>query len=356
MACTQTDKSAVTVTNVSPTQLYGKSVGSRRLFVSDNPETISSGFSGGFITLWDDTVSGRSSVSYRVFFWHLNGTGASIKYGLTIGNGSSGSTADTYAVQNLKMAVSVVTNFQAQGRCAAKALLGSTLDTTSPVNSTISPNSLGVIKEWTVPNGQLVGGVMEFDLVNTTSTRAMIYKLRSVAANSTTADLRNNQNAVISTSAPHPRGTWAYSDIQGYTDSALTQPISYTLGSGRQNFSISNGVNDNIMTAATSYNSSQAVSNTGHFGAIYTVSIRLTNTSSLSQTARIYLNARGGAYSGAVRFNAGTTYGVPTIYASTGAVQVADVSVGPGSSTTVPVQVVHAGGYSLPASILIETL
>jgi len=104
---------------------YGKAVGTRRLFVSDNPESVSASHfsSNGFVTLWDDTVTGRSSVSYRMFIWHLNTTGASMEYGITIGNGSSGSTADTYAVQNLKMAVSVVTNFQAQGLCAAKALL-----------------------------------------------------------------------------------------------------------------------------------------------------------------------------------------------------------------------------------------
>jgi len=111
------------------------------------------------------------------------------------------------------------------------------------------------------------------------------------------------------------------------------------------------------MTAVASYNSSQAKDNPGHFGPIYTVYVNLTNSTGSSKTARIYLNARGGSYEGAIKFNGGTTYGIsPQIVASTGAVQVADVTVANGGSTTVPVQVVHAGGYTLPVSILLQTL
>ncbi|MEW6697346.1 MAG: hypothetical protein ACOY35_11400 [Bacillota bacterium] len=356
MTCTQSNKTNVTVNDVIPTPIYGKGVGTTRLFVSDNPESIQlSNFTNGFATLWDDTVTGKSSVSYRVFFWHLNKTGQDIKIGLTLGNGSSGSTADSYKVESLKTAVAVVSNFQAHGVCAAKALLGSTLDTATSVDSTIASNKVGLIKDWTVPNNYLVGGIIEFNLTNSTSTRGMIYKLRTVAANSTTADLRYNQNAVASANGSHPRGSWSFANVEGYADQNLTQPVTYSLGSGDKNFSISNTVNDNILSAATSYNSSNALSNPGHYGSIYTVRLNLINSSSSSKTSQIYLNARGGYYGGAVKYN-GTTYGIANLPPSTGAVHVADVTVGANQSTTITIQSCHAGGYSLPLGILFRTL
>lgn len=67
MSCNQSLLQKVTIPNVAPSvSLY---VGERRLFVSDNPESIDATEFGSanMITLWNDTVSGRTTVKYRVF-------------------------------------------------------------------------------------------------------------------------------------------------------------------------------------------------------------------------------------------------------------------------------------------------
>jgi len=152
---------------------------------------------------------------------------------VTIGNGSA---ADTYRVENLRMEAVVETNFAARGICCAKALVGSTLDTgLNPVDASILPGKVALVREWTLSPDWLIGAVIEFDIVNTTSsTNALIYRVRTVASSNTTENLRLHQGAPVPPNHPsHPRGSWSFAGIQGNT-------IADNLGSGDLNTSISN--------------------------------------------------------------------------------------------------------------------
>ncbi|MFJ8087188.1 hypothetical protein ACIQ7N_03110 [Lysinibacillus sp. NPDC095746] len=349
-SCSQSDLTAVTIPNVVPSlNLYGKTSNNQRFFLSDNPETISSSvpFTNGYATLWADTASGLQSVTYRMFVWHLNNTGATIKFGVTIGNGSSGS---TYQVSGVKDCIETITNFVAHGKCAAKALLGNTLTPSSPVDSSIAAGKVGLVKEWKVPNGYLVGGIIEFTL---SSSSPMSYKVRTVAAKSTTADLRSNQNAVVSPVGTHPRGSWNFSNIDGFGTSGGAAAL-YTVGDGNKSFSINNGINDNLMTKDTSYMPSEAVAtNKGHYGVIYKANITFKNPTQADKALKVYLTGRGGSYGGAVRWNNGPTYGVPTLSSNTQGVQIATFTIPKGTSVTHSVYTSTAGSLNTPAAILI---
>ncbi|WP_145949513.1 hypothetical protein [Paenibacillus sp. Y412MC10] len=361
MSCTQSELDLVTVNNISPFWTsYGFPVsGSRRMFISDNPETINNAvLPSTYATLWNDAVSGQTTVKYRVFLWHLNTTGSTIKVGLTLGNGSS---SDTYNIANLKTAVAVTSNFLPQGQCAAAALLGQTLDLDKPVS--IANGKVGLIKEWSVPNGSLVGGVMEFDLSSSLS-QAMVYKLRSVAGKGT-ADLTLHQGAVVPSVGVHPRGSWSFSDIQGSSSSSTSQaPFAYAAGDSERSVSISNGTNDNLMTASTSYQSADALNNPGHFGVIYYATFRFTNPTSSAKNIQIRLVARGAAYLGAIRAN-NITNKIPRLTAQAGppdkfptqqGVSFATVNVPAGQTIDFPVKVAHAGGANLPVALVVKTL
>lgn len=372
MACSQSEYSKTSVTNIVPNvTAYGLPVSSsKRFFISDNPESIySSDFNNSVITLWHDTVTGLSTVRYRVFFWHFNptaangGIGSTIKVGLTLGNGSTGTTADSYKISNMKMAVSVTPNFLELGKCAAAALLGDTLDSTTPTTSSIASNTIGVLKEWTVPVGQLVGGVVEFDVTNTTSTRGLVYKLRCVAANTSTGSLNSWQGAPVAKHGSHPRGSWNFSDIQGSTSSSAVVPFEYSVGDAAKSISVSNGTNDNIMSAATSYSPSEANSNAGHYGVIYLATFRFRNTTPTDKIVRISLVGRGGAYLGAARA-ANVTKKVPILSKQTTAatqesVTVIDVLVpkmAVGTYMDYPIKISTGGGGSTAAALVLTTV
>lgn len=68
----------------------------------------------------------------------------------------------------------------------------------------------------------------------------MIYKLRTVASKTATGDLSTHQGVTVNITAVHPRSTWNFSDVQGYSDSAKSQPITYSAGSGDKSFSCIN--------------------------------------------------------------------------------------------------------------------
>ncbi|MBT9174282.1 MAG: hypothetical protein DDT21_02695 [Syntrophomonadaceae bacterium] len=351
MACTQPNLPIEIIPNVSPVNISGATIAetTRRFLFSDNPESIFSADFGSnkIITLWHDTVTGRNTVSYRAYLWHLNKTANSIKVGMTIGNGSA---ADTYRVENLRMQADITTNFAAQGICCAKALIGNTMDIVTPVDASILPGRVALVREWTLSPDRLIGAVMEFDLVNTTSsTNALIYRVRTVASSNTTENLRLHQGAPVSPNHPsHPRGSWSFAGIQGNT-------VTYNLGSGDLNTSISNSSTDNVFTAANSFDSANAISLTGQWGARYYVTVNLRNTSSTTRRNSIYLNGRGGIYGGAVRVDSGATNGVPILQPFTQGVLIATRDVPVNGNINVNLIISNAGSTNTPVAILCRT-
>lgn len=71
MACTQPNLPIEIIPNVSPVNISGATIAetTRRFLFSDNPESIFNADFGSnkIITLWHDTVTGRNTVSYRVY-------------------------------------------------------------------------------------------------------------------------------------------------------------------------------------------------------------------------------------------------------------------------------------------------
>lgn len=301
-----------------------------------------------------------------MFLWHYNDTGAPIKVGITVGNAGS----SAYSLHNVNDSVQVLGmgSISDMGRCAATALVGGTMDSISPKDSSAPAGGMGVVREWNVPKQQIVGGIIEFTISNQTPGVALNYRVRTVAANNTSADLKLNQNAVVNYyAAPngsiHPRGSWGFADI--------ASSVSYSAGSGLKYYSINNGELDNIMTSDNSYKiagvptlQGPANSNKGHYGVKYNLSVNLTNTGP-QKTVKIYLASRGAEYyAGAVQWSGdGVTYRVPNLAApgdtpgtNQDAVEVATVTLPTGANITRTITVSTAGAASTPALIAFQTI
>lgn len=367
MTCTQSVKETTSFPVPSgsvPIQLVGKqAIPDIRFVCSDNPETISSDtpFPNGFATLWHDSTSGRSTIRYRVFMWHLNKTNAPIKVGVTIGNAGS----SAYSVHNLRNSVAVASNYVEHGKCVASALIGETMDNITPTDSSIAAGNVGVVKEWIVPIGSLVGGVLEFSLTNMVAATGLNYRLRTVAASSTSANLRQNQNPVTpyvtaSNGGQHGRGSWDFAGIDSSVD--------YAAGSGWKYYNMSNGVADDLMNEENSYdpppgNTKAVASNKGHYGVKYSLNVNLSNPTSAQKTIKIYIGSRVNPYGGAVQWSGdGVTYKVPTLAApATNAttqegILVATVSLAPNQSLTRMIYASTAGSLSSPALVAFQTV
>lgn len=346
--CTTNVKSAVTIPNVAPTlSLYGQRNNTRRFLMSDNPESVyTNNFTNGTAVLWHDSVSGQTTVYYRVYVWHVNKTGAPMKFGVTIGNAG----ASPITVSNLQHCVALTTNYIGQGQCTAASLVGSSLTSDTIIDTSVAAGKVGLIQEWTVPNGQIVGGALEFQI---SSSAAMSYKVRTVASTNTSTNLRTINNKVADANSDHPRGSWPFSNITGFANSTFSQNIIYDLGSGNKAYAINNNVNDNIMVKKDSYDEANAIAtNKGHYGVVYKTPITLRNPTTTDRTVKIYLTGRGGSYGGAVRWNNGTTYKVPKLASSTEGVLVATVTVPKGTSVNHEIYTSTAGSLSTPAAIV----
>ncbi|WP_440114471.1 hypothetical protein [Paenibacillus sp. QZ-Y1] len=367
MACSQPDLTRVNISAIpaAPPHITGTKVGTTRFVISDNPETIGSPtdpkwpvkFSGGFATLWHDYLNNRNSVNYRVFVWHLNTTGKTLKYGITIGNGSNAtSNPGTIQVSNLKHSIVTTGNFIPHGICTAKALLGNTLDSSAtPIDSSITAGNVGLVKEWNVPTGQLIGGVIEFTLKNVTSSTApMTFRLRSSVSDTTTANLRMNQSAVVKVMETHPRGSWDFADIQS--------TINFETGALNtfQYYSFANGTNDNLMKQSGSYDSANSYGdNKGLYGVKNKINITFKNTSTASRLIKVFLTSRVNAFGGACQWNNNPTVGVPKLNltsSSQEAVQVVSFTLAAGATATYPLTTSTAGSLSGPGVVAIQTL
>ncbi|KOP64848.1 hypothetical protein AMS62_06000 [Bacillus sp. FJAT-18019] len=347
--CTTNVKTIVDIPSVLPTlDLYGQKNNTRRFLMSDNPESIpTTAFTNGTATLWHDSVSGQTTVYYRVYVWHVNKTGAPMKFGVTIGNAGS----SPITVSNLQHCVDITTNYIAHGQCTAAALVGSSLTGDTIIDTSVAAGKVGLIQEWTVPNDQMVGGVLEFQI---SSSAAMSYKVRTVASTSTSTNLRTIQHSKpANKNSEHPRGSWPFSNITGFANSTFSQNITYDLGSGNKAYSINNDKNDNIMTKENSYDVDNAVAtNKGHFGVVYKTPITLRNPTNTNRTVKIYLTGRGGSYGGAVRWNKETTYKVPKLGSNTQGVLIATVEVPKGTSVNHEIYTSTAGSLNTPAAIV----
>lgn len=369
MACNQSDANVVLINPVStvPTNVAGTKAGfERRFMITDNPESVNSAVlkytigSYKYATLWHDFVNNQNIVHYRIFVWHQNKTGAEAKFGITIGNGSNSATPATYQLLNFRHTIRSVTDYIPHGICTAKALIGNTLDNDTPAESTISAGAVGLLKSWNVKNNELIGGVIEFTIRHSVTTRQdnLIFRVRSVMANNVNADLRVNQTAVVDPNSTHPRGSWDFSNIRS--------TLNFEAGDANtwKYYNVSNGgkpelgqLTDDLMTSTASFDSANAVaSNKGHYGIRNVVTVNLTNKKSTSKNVDIYLTPRNSPYGGAYHYSGtGVALGIPTLRqpsltnsSKVDAVLVGTLSIPPGGTVSREITTSTAGSLSSP--------
>lgn len=356
MTCTQTDLTKATMTIAeTPVNVASASMsGTRWLMLSDSPETLSTTLPTQSC-LWHDDIDetkSKTSITYRVFVWHLNNTGGAVKLGLTLKNRS---TTNSISISSGKKEIRYSSDYLSVGLCTSKACLGGTMDTLTPVDSTIAASATGIISQATFQNNILMGAIYEFTISRVSGgTGYLNFILRTVASKDTAYDLKNIISTPVSNDGIHPRGTWENSEINATTPT-------YTVGgTGFYNVSAGGTSPDNLYTAAESHNSAIARTSTGHYGVKYNVTIPVSNTTGSDKTVRIRLNPRGGTYAGAFKNSSGTTRGIPTLYVATPkeVVNPIDFTVPSKSSgtTNCTFSLMHAGGATTALGVYVKTI
>lgn len=287
------------------------------LMISDNPETISASTFDNQATsrlvLWHHEVSVSTSGSrHRVFGWHAAG-GIPLKIGLTIA--SIG--ASPIRVINIRRCKNSgpSSNPLPVGRCLAEALLSNSgWDSFTPIESldNIAAGTTRVIDAYSLNSGDMVGFLFEFDVVLVSGTTSS-YKLRVVATrviSDGVNELRSITNPLAAIVGSHPRWGWTFANTR------LSQSYNLTIPPGGMQTKLvtlnGGGEGQLVFSAANSYDSPNAVSNSGEYGAIFTIPIVFFNNDSVSRTIRVQIHRRGReAYYGAAQKDTGN-FAIPS--------------------------------------------
>lgn len=323
--------------------------GDRDLLISDNPETLTSKLiPNANATLSQHQVKATAATNkHRVFGWHYNTLGTDVQIGITVQNTSS--------TESIEVIDSKGTSQQSGnswvghdiGLTIADATFNNKFKKSSSKGIVIAPGETKVIESYGLLRDYIIGFLHELD-IQAVNGGTPEYTIRTVLT-------KNNSNLTsilsdpvpIDESAMHPRGAWASSII-------LADLPAYTVDSPEVGYSISNGSTDNFLTAENSLSKiNGAIGNPGHFGMNYKVSIPLVNQTGTTKTIKLKLAGRGGIYSGAIKVN-GKVYLVPTLRVGTEYVELPDYKM-KGSSETIELEFMHAGGVNLPVAIYVET-
>ncbi|MER3462812.1 MAG: hypothetical protein C4342_07510 [Armatimonadota bacterium] len=295
-----------------------------------------------------------------MFLWHVNGTGISKKIGITIGNGAAvGGPSLRITAKRQQGQETSGANYLTLGKCIAKALLGATLDTVTPVDALVTPQHVGLIEEFTWPNGALQGGEWEITIQQEGNpTGPVSYRLRTVFG-PTTADLRQYQGTPLPSSDPHVRGGWDDSEIQLTYVFGIPPGQAYTSGIKLADASANPPSPDFLLTKSTSYDSTNATDNKANFGAIYqNIQLQIDNgRETAARTVSIYLGGRGGAFTGAVSSSllGSSVSGIPTLSVNSDVVSLGQVSVPAGRGQNVTVRVAVGGASSTPFALYLDS-
>lgn len=353
-------------TNVFADVLSATTAGTRRLMVSDNPETINTAIlpaatSNG--TLWHDIVNTTAtSVTHRVFGWHYNTTGTTIKIGLTVQNRTGTNSIRVQNVQRQKRSSNNSAEWTTYvGQCLSKACLGGTMDAWTPVDNAAFSNSVSLVEANDVPHGYLIGFMYDFTVARTAGTGNMSYTIRTVTSRDIGANLRTITSNPFSVQPNHPRGSWAFSETHARVptynvgDTRVYRICSSTVLQGTARPA------DYLFTAAASGSTGSGIDardNVAQFGVVYRVTIPIYNARGPS-TVRIRLNPRGGHYAGAVRRAVGNnppvTLGIPRLDSASEVVTVTDYAAPTGSSSY-SFDLMIAGNSNTPLGIYVTTI
>ncbi|MGE7690621.1 copper amine oxidase N-terminal domain-containing protein [Lysinibacillus sp. NPDC097214] len=323
--------------------------GDRDLLISDNPETLTSKLiPTSNATLSQYQVKATAATNkHRVFGWHYNTLGTDVQIGITVQNTSSTESIEVIDSKGTSQQTGNSWVGHDIGLTIADATFNNKFKKSSSKGIVIAPGETKVIESYGLLRDYIIGFLHELD-IQAVNGGTPEYTIRTVLT-------KNNSNLTsilsdpvpIDVSAKHPRGAWTSSTI-------LADLPAYTVDSPEVGYSISNDRTDNLLTAENSLSQiNGAIGNPGHFGMNYKVSIPLVNQTGNAKTIKLKLAGRGGIYSGAVKVN-GKVYLVPTLRVGTEYVELPDYEM-KGSSETIELEFMHAGGVNLPVAIYVET-
>ncbi|KAB2336763.1 copper amine oxidase N-terminal domain-containing protein [Cytobacillus depressus] len=323
--------------------------GNRNLLVSDNPETLTpSLIPNSTATLAQHPVTSAAETNeHRVFGWHLNKLGQKVTIGVTIQNTSK---SNSIQIMNAKGYAKKSGNSWLNydiGLPIADAVLNESLQDLESKGIVIQPGETKIIENYELHPGYTVGFLQDLDIRSLNGGESS-YTIRTVLAkNNENLTLIQSEPVAIDKLAAHPRGVWPHSTI------SATFPAN-TVGSAQVGYNISNDKTDHLLTAQNSLSMiNGSVGNPGHFGMVYKVNIPIVNPTWESKTVRLKMAGRGGLYNGAVKMN-GQVYLIPTLKPGTEYVELPDFKMNE-QTATIQLEVMHAGGASLPVAIYVET-
>lgn len=331
---------------------FAAPLGTRRLMVSDNPETLDEqSMPESRVTLWHDIVQRADfePVMHRIFAWHLNRTGKTLTLGVTLENCSP---LNRLFVTDLRRIVAFSAgDCLAAGRRLADRFMSGNW-TFLPSFKTVEAGQRTCIDAWHVRHGELIGFLYEFTVWKhgLGDTR---YVIRTVAAVDGAGELSRIAKPPLAPSGTHPRGSWPFADV-------LAQTRVYTTGETMSQ-SLSNGTSDRVFTASMSVDPVHALNNVGHFGARIRVCVPIYNDSGRNRSVRLILNPRGGVYAGTVSMNRISS--ANRIIRNTPVLRPQGVNaavlgvwnVMPGL-TPLCFDIMHAGASSLQLAVYVDTL
>ncbi|MFB7157031.1 copper amine oxidase N-terminal domain-containing protein [Lysinibacillus sp. NPDC056232] len=323
--------------------------GDRDLLISDNPETLTNKLiPKSNATLAQYQVKATSAANkHRVFGWHYNTLGTDVQIGITVQNTSSTESIEVIDSKGTSQQTGNSWVGHDIGLTIADATLNDKLKKSSSKGIVIAPGETKVIESYDLLNDYIIGFLHDLD-IQVVNGGTPAYTIRTVLTKS-----NSNLTSILSdpvpidVSAKHPRGAWTSSTI-------LADLPAYSVDSPEVGYNISNGSTDHFLTTENSLSQiNGAIGNPGHFGMNYKVTLPLVNQTGKAKTIKLKLAGRGGIYSGAVKVN-GKVYLVPTLRVGTEYVELPDYKM-KGSSETLELEFMHAGGVNLPVAIYVET-
>ncbi|WEG16626.1 copper amine oxidase N-terminal domain-containing protein [Alkalihalophilus pseudofirmus] len=320
--------------------------GNRQLLISDNPETLRPNVvPKSSVTLSEHVVtSEQARTDHRVFGWHVNELGKIVHLGITIENTGQSAITLPASTGYTKKSNNTWVNYDV-GLPIADAVLHNRLQQKTSQGTTVNPGKTALIDSFTLHPDYIIGFLNDLTVEGTNAS----YTIRTVLSEEAGAlTAIHDQPLPINERAAHPRGAWPHSTIEA------TFPV-YSAGSAKTGYSISNRQTDHLLTADNSFSKTNgSVGNPGHFGMTYKVNVPIVNDTGTAQVVRMKATGRGGLYSGAIKIN-GDIHLIPTIKAAQEYVDLIDYVVMPGEDL-IEIEVMHAGGASLPLALYIETI
>lgn len=247
------------------------------------------------------------------------------------------------------------------GKCLAKSTLGGTLDSFPSRIPNVSPQSTIIIQKHTLANKAGIGVIYDLTIQPMTLGQTYSFELRTVAStNGSDAHLKGLTGlpVTVPTNNGGGRGYWQNNLISAEIEHGM-QPAN-----PGEHWSITRpGGPDQLFTSITSADPVNAHDNPGNYGVIYDpITIKLSTATQPAYTAHIRLVPRytNAFYAGAVDRGNGTK-AVPKIKydANTNSAPVValqNISV-PGGGVADPwsFKLMHAGGATMPVSLLLST-